>query len=216
MSEKGLGVLICCLLLIFQPAFGASPVAIGTVNGNGQAQVNGALVPNGAVLYAGDRLATRSGGAAFVYLAKGDKLALGGSTVAQVVPNDKGFVVLLNQGRIVAVAQKGLPIVVKANGVTIEPKLASGSYEVALYGKELEVLSRRGTTLAEAPNRTVEVGAGKLLKADVAQVPSSAGKNKKQMVLVALVAAGVAGAGLGVALAEPTRKCVSQSGLTCP
>lgn len=216
MSEKGFGVLICCLLLIFQPAFGASPAAIGTVDGNGQAQVNGAAVPNGAVLYAGDEVATTSRGTAFVYLAKGDRLALGSSTVAHVRPDGKGFTVSLHQGRIAAITQKGMPIVVHANGITIEPKLASGSYEVALNGNVLEVLSRRGTTLAEAANRTAEVGEGKLLKADVAQGPAPAGKSKKQMVLVALIAAGVVGAGLGVALAEPTRKCVSQSGLTCP
>lgn len=216
MSEKGFGVLICCLLLIFQPAFGASPAAIGTVNGNGHAQVNGAVVPNGAVLYTGDEVATTSSGAAFVFLANGDKLALGSSTVAHVVANDKGFTVSLDQGRIAAVTQKGMPVVVLADGVTIQPKLESGSYEVALNGNDLQVLSRNGTTLAEAPNRTAEVREGELLKANMTQGPTPAGKSKKQMVLVALIAAGVVGAGLGVALAEPTRKCVSQSGLTCP
>lgn len=214
MSLKGLGVLICCLLLTLQPAFGAAPAAIGTIDGNGKAQVNGVAVPNGAVLYTGDQIATPSGGTTFVHLAKGDKLALGGSTVAQVTANDKGFTVSLNQGKIAAVAQGGMSIVVKADGATIEPKVTSGSYEVALNGNKLEVLSRSGTTLAEAPNRTVEVGEGKLLRANMAQAPASQGNKKKRMIILALIAAGVTGVGLGIALSSP--KCASPSGLDCP
>lgn len=217
MSVKGFGVLICSLLMIFQPAFAAPPMAIGTVNGNGRARVNGTPVPNGAVLYAGDQVATTSGGTALIYLAKGGKLALGGSTVARVTANDKGFTVALNRGRVMAVTEKGSPIVVKADGVNVEPKLASGTYDVALNGNNLEVLSRSGTTLAEAPNRTAEVGEGKLMKATITQGPATAGKRKRKMILVVLVAAGITGAALGIALAEPSRKtCVSQSSLGCP
>lgn len=217
MSEKGFLVFVCSLLLVFQPAFAAPPMAIGTLNGNGHAKVNGTIVPNGVVLYAGDQVSTTSGSTALIYLAKGGKVALGGSTVAKLTANDKGFTVALNHGKVLAVTGKATPLIVNADGVKVEPKRKTGSYEVALNGNKLEVLSRTGTTLAEAPNRTAEVGEGKLMKATLtAGGPAPAGKSKRKMVLVVLIAAGIAGAGFGIAAAEPSRKCVSQSTLGCP
>jgi len=214
-SERGLMVLICSLLMAFEPAFGSPNRAIGTVTGNGEARLNGSVVPNGTVLYTGDRIVTTSGGAASIHLTRGDVLALGSSTAAQVKATDKGFTVLLDSGRVAAAAGKDAPIVVESHGVTIVPKQTNGSYEVALNGSELEVLTHRGTTLAEAANRTVEVPEGRLMRATVDQGPTPAGK-KSKLILVVLIAAGVAAAGLGVALEAPSRRCVSATGLSCP
>lgn len=221
---KGFLAITCALLMAFQPAFGASAAPIGTVNGAGSARVNGTVVPSGAVLYAGDRVATADRGAAFIHLAKGGEIVLGLSTSAQVNSTNAGFAVLLEAGKIEAVAGEKAPVVVKADGVTIAPTRNDGAYEVALHGNSLEVFSRRGTTLAKMADKYIAVPEGKLLKASVAEPSSSSkaqqshGQQTKQLVLISLIAAGVTGVGLGVALSEPRphKKCVSVSGLGCP
>jgi ferric-dicitrate binding protein FerR (iron transport regulator) len=216
MSKKSSVVLICCLLLAFQPAFGApQATAIGTVNGSGQTRVNGAVIPNGAVLYSGDRIVTSPGGLVFIYLAKGDQLALDGSTAAQVKATEEGFLVLLDQGSVTAISENGAPIVVMALGVRIEPKQSQGSYEVTRNGNKLEVVTRSGVTLVEAANKTVEVREGKLMKATMAGGPIFTGKGNTLLIGIVISAAAL-GVGLGIALSEQGRTCVSQSGLTCP
>jgi hypothetical protein len=217
-GKEGFLALICSVVMAFQPVFGSPAGAIGTV-ASGDARLNGSPVPNGAVIYTGDRIATTADGSAAIHLERGAELALGESTAAQVTSSDKGFMVLLEQGRLSAVTGSNAPVVVNSDGLTIAPKQKNGSYEVALNGDALEVVSRRGTTVAEAANRTVEIPEGMMLRARMAQGPPATGQKgqkKKDMVLAALLAAGVTGAGLGIALAEPSKKCSSGSGLTCP
>lgn len=216
MTRKSVGVLTACLLLALQPVLGTPlPSAMGTVNGAGQTQVNGVAALNGTVLYSGDRIVTGPGGNAFIHLATGDQVVLGQSTAAKVATSGKGYTVLLDHGTVQTAGQADARIVVMAQGVTVEPRPPSGSYAVSLNGSALEVVARRGTAVAEASNRTVVIPEGKLMKATTAQTQSSSGK--KEIILVAVIAAVNAGVVLGVALgAEPSRTCVSQSGLTCP
>lgn len=217
-GTEGFLVLICSMLMAFQPVFGSPANAIGTVTSS-EARLNGSPVPDGAVVYAGDRIATTAGGNASIRLQRGAELSLAESTAAQVTSSEKGYAVELDQGRVEAVAGAKAPVVVNSDGLTVMAKAKNGSYEVALNGDKMEIVSRRGTTVAEAANRTVEIPEGMMLKATMAQGPPSTGRSglqKKDMVIALLIAAGVTGAGLGVALAEPTKHCASGSGLTCP
>lgn len=220
-GKKGLLALICSLLMACQPVFGApSASPIGTVNGKGQIQLNGLPAAAGTTVYAGNSIATGPGADGYVTLADGGKLVLGGSTIAQIetMRGRHGISVKLDRGVVGAVSDAKTPIVVKAGGVTIRPKQASGAYEVELNGNKLRVLGRHGTTLAAASNRTVEVRQGKLMRATVAPSPHSSNNSKKrQAILVLLTGVGIVGAGVGVALAYPSKTCqtVSPSGFTC-
>ena len=223
MKEKAMMVLICTLLLAFQPAFGAPAASpIGTVNGKGLVRLNGLAAAAGTTVYAGNRIATGPGADGYVTLANGGRLVLGASTFAQIQGSGgNGIAVKLERGVVGAVSAPKTPIVVEANGVTIRSKQASGAYEVELNGKALRVLARHGTTLATASNRTVEVSEGKLMKATVAPAsqspPPSPKSHKREAALVLLTGVAVVGAGLGVALAYPGKTCqtVSPSGFTC-
>jgi hypothetical protein len=215
---KWLLVLLCSTLLVFQPAFGTPPPSpLGTVSGRGPIQLNGVAVPAGTDIYPGSRIATGQQAAGYISLASGGKLVLGGSTLARVrvAPAGHGITVDLNQGVVGAVSDPKMPITVVADGVTVRTKQAGGAYEVELDGHSLRVLARRGTALAAASNRTEVVGAGKLLKATVSPAPQSS--RKKKAALVLLTGAAIVGAGLGVALAYPSKTChsVSPSGFTC-
>jgi hypothetical protein len=218
---KGLLALICSLLMVFQPVFGAPTVApIGTVNGKGPIQLNGLPAAAGTTVYAGNRIATGRGADGYVTLTNGGKLVLGGSTIAKIetARNGHGISVKLARGVVGAVSDAKTPIVLEAGGVTIRTKLAAGAYEVELNGNALRVLARHGTTLATASNRTVEVPEGKLMMATEAPAPQSSNHSKKrQAILVLLTGVAVASAGLGVALAYPSKTCqtVSPSGFTC-
>jgi hypothetical protein len=217
---KGFLVLTCSLLMAFPPVFGAPAASpIGTVNGKGTIRLNGLPAAVGTTVYAGNRIATGPGADGYVTLAHGGKLVLGGSTFARIetAPGGEGISVILDRGVVGAVSDTKTPVVVEADGVTVRTKQASGAYEVELNGKTLRVLARHGTTLAAASNRTVAVGEGKLMRANVATARQTSNSHKRTAVLVLLTGVAVAGAGLGVALAYPGKTCqsVSPSGFTC-
>lgn len=209
-------VLICASFLVFQPAFGAPGASpIGTVSSRGLIRVNGVPAPAGTEVYAGNLIVTSQGASGYIRLAHGGKIVLGASTVARVTHGTTGFAVLLDHGVVGAVSDASSPIIVEAGGVTVLPRRSSGAYEVELLGTKIRVLSRRGVTMAEAANQTVEVGEGKLMKAAVAfpQPPS----HKHKVLAVVLTGVAIAGVGIGVALAYPGKTCqsVSPSAFTC-
>lgn len=99
--EECLAVLLCSRRMVLQPTLAASPSPpIGTANGNGQARINGASVPNGVVLYGGNCGTSEPGGTASIFLKSGDRLALGASAAAYCANTVRGFEALLNHGKI--------------------------------------------------------------------------------------------------------------------
>ncbi|HVB98580.1 MAG TPA: hypothetical protein VNJ12_04515 [Candidatus Dormibacteraeota bacterium] len=209
MNGKGCVLPILGLLLAFQPALDASaPFPIGALTGNGQERVNG--VPSGAVLYSGNRIATSSSNTASIHLRKDDALALGPSTDVRITANGNGFMVLLHRGKVAAIGRPEAPIIISAGGVTVAPGQASGLYEVALRGDELKVWTRRGVTEVKGAGRTVEVGAGSLMKASLTQKRSF--QESRKILMVTMVAA----AGMGIDAGSHQTTCVSPSQLTCP
>ena len=214
MNGTGCFLPILGLLVAFQPSLNASTaLPIGTTTGNGEVRLNGVPIPSGAVLYNGDRIATGPANATSIHLRKDDDIVLGTSTDVRISVNSAGFLVKLNRGRVAAVSMPEAPIVVIVNGVTVESAQPGGSYEVALRGNELKVLTRRGTTLIEGAGRTVKISAGTLMKAALAQGLPSRKRTKLLMVTIIAAAAAV---GLGIAVAAPGTTCVSPSQMTCP
>ena len=178
-SERWILVLVCSLLMALQPALGTPPAgAIGRVSGRGPVLLNGVAAPVGANVYAGNRIATGRRAAAYVVLAQGGELVLGGSTVARITQNARGFSVNLDHGVVGAVSDSRVPVIIKARGVTIRSKQTSGAYQVALNGRMLRVLARQRGTLVEASNRTVEVAPGKLMEANAVPKESLSKKGK--------------------------------------
>lgn len=214
MGEKGFLVMICSVLMAFQPVFAAPSASVmGTVSGRGQIELNGIAVPAGTIVYSGNRIETSPRGIGYMTVAQGGRLVFGRSTSAQVADSAGSFLVRLDRGVMGAVSEPKAPIVVAAGGITIRAKQATGAFEVSLNGTSLRVLARHGSALAEAANRTVEIPEGKVMDATTAPGQSFTGKGK--LLLGGLIGATVLGIGLGVGLSGQGNNCVSPSQLSC-
>lgn len=217
MKSNPLHLLLCGVLAVVAPALGASlRQAIGTAVGVGPIRVDGVPMPSGVVFYSGDRISTTSTEAS-IYLAKSNVLTLGPSSAALVTATPTRVVVQLRRGTIAALDTSARPVIVDASGITIESQRTGGSYEVALTGAQLRVVTRRGVTLVAGANRSVAVPAGNLLRTTVHLGPAGAGAGNLLMVtVIAVGAAAAAGTILGIAAASPGPACVSASQLSCP
>lgn len=213
-TAKGLLALVCSFLMVCQPVWGAPPpVPIGRVSGGGPVQLNGIAAPTGTIVYAGNRIETGAAGVSYIALSHGGRLVIGASSSALITKNPKSISVKLDRGVLGAVSEAKTPIVVTAAGVIVRTKQAKGVYEVALEGTSLKVLADHGTAIAEAPSRTVEVPQGKEMDAAVKQ--GSALTAGQQLALAGLIAAGITGIGLGVALGTENNKTCVSAGQVC-
>lgn len=206
-------VLVCALLMAWTPVWSAPPpAAIGRVTGGGPVRLNGIAAPTGTNVFAGNRINTGSEAPGYVSLTQGGRLVLGRSTTAEISQDGDGVTVRLDRGVLGVVSAAKLPVIVSAGGVTVRAERDDGVYEVSLEGKELKVLASHGSATATGANRSVEVPQGKVMNATV---KGSSLSGKGQVVLAGLVFAGVAGIGLGVALSNQTRHCISTGELNC-
>jgi ferric-dicitrate binding protein FerR (iron transport regulator) len=205
------------LLLAFDPALAApSSSVVGAISSRGGVQVNGVTAPNGTIVYAGNRIVTAPGAVAIVMLARGGKVALGGSTSASLTVGSGKLLVKLDSGVVDAVSEAKTPVLVEADGITVRARNRSGAFEVAVTGRSLRVFARRGPVVAEGANRTVRIGAGKTMKTSVAHAAKGAGS---RMGTVLIVAGAAGAAGLAAAIhgsSGSSKTCVSPSQLSCP
>lgn len=211
------------LLLTYVPvAPAASPAAVGKIQTKGTAEVNGAPVPAEATVFAGDRITTQKKTASGLLLPGGDQVFLPSLTAAKVNRSGNRVVVSLERGALAVVNRSAEPVVIEANGVRIEAANSAGVYEVAIQGQSLKVMTRKGTTLVKAADRTVEVKEGTTMDATVAQGPAGPGGLSPlwTVVLVSSAAAGFTGLALGVQALERSQPqdcvVVSPSTIRCP
>ncbi len=214
MTVKVKLVWLISLLLVTSPALPAEPAAaVGKLTSRGTTEVNGTAMPSEATVFSGDRIATRKDSTVALAFGGGNQVFFPEMTEARVERAGTQTKVRLERGALAVISRSGKIPVVEANGVRIE---AGGSapavFEVALQGAALKVLTRSGTAVVTAANRTVEVPEGKMLDA-VATPPQNpplgagmgAGLSTIQVVALATaVAAGITGLVLGaVALTRP-------------
>ena len=221
MGRRILMGMLSVVPLTFAPAApGGAAAIIGAVNGRGTVQVNGVPAPNGTNIYAGNRIATGPGAVAIVALARGGKLAFGGSTSALMIfESARGRLLVKLEGGVVdAVSEAGAPVEVEAGGVRIRAKGGSGAFEVAMAGRSLRVLARRGTVLAAAAKRTLQIAQGKTLKATLARPWPAAGAGHLTAVMIVAGAAGAVGLAAAVhsLSGSSQQSCVSPSQMSCP
>ena len=230
MSPKYFLVVVISLLLVCQPAIGATPV-VGQVNVKGEAKVNGTDTPSGATIFAGDRLATEPNSVAELHLVGGSNVMLPSSSAVVLQQSADGVVVSLKQGALAVLSNNGAPAVIEANGARIRPVANAPSViEVAIRGNSLNVLARRGAATVETAGKTVNVSEASELRATMAvpasspasPSPSPAGLSTlATWGIIAGAAGGLTGLGLGIAAVTGSspQDCtaVSASGsITCP
>jgi len=223
MRLRGFLAIWVSLLLVYVPvAPAASPAAVGRIQTKGTAEVNGAPVPTEATVFAGDRITTQKKTASGLLLPGGDQVFLPSLTAAKVNRSGKRVVVSLERGALAVVNRSAEPVVIEANGVRIEAANSAGVYEVAIQGQGLKVMTRKGTTLVKAADRTVEVKEGTTMDATVAQGPGGQGGLSPlwTVVLVTSAAAGFTGLALGIRALERSQPqdcvVVSPSTISCP
>lgn len=218
MRKRTLMAVFGSLLLALDPALAVPPASIlGSINSRGDVRVNGVRAPSGTIVYAGNRIVTAPGAVAVVVLASGGKLALGSSTKASLQNNSGKLLVKLDHGVVDAVSKAKAPVVVEAGGVMVRTRNRSGAFEVSVRGRSLRVIARRGPAVAQAANRTVDIGAGKTMKTHVARASRSA---RGHMGTVVIVAGAAGAAGLAAAIrglsGASKQTCASPSQLSCP
>lgn len=218
MRKRAIVAVVGSLLLALEPAFAVPARSIvGTVSSHGGVKLNGVSAPSGTLVYTGNRIVTAPGAVAVVMLASGGKLALGGSTSASLTVDSGKLLVKLDDGVVDAASEAKAPVLVEVHGVTVRSRNRSGAFEVAVRGRSLRVVARRGPVVAEAANRTVKIDAGKTMKTRVGRAPDS-GRGRMGTVLIVAGAAGAAGlaAAINGLSGSSKQTCVSPSKLSCP
>ena len=213
------------LLMVWLPvAPPATSGVVGQMNTRGIAEINGITAPADATIFSGDRITTRVEATAVLTLSGGDQVFLPALSAASVQRHESNVTLSLEQGALAILSKSKAPVVVAALGARIQPAAnATAIYEVAVHGKALEVVARRGTTLLETAGRSVEVKEGTELEATMAppQSGSPALSSFETWTVIAAAAAGVTGLALGVAAitrAQPQDCIVSpaSSKIVCP
>ncbi len=227
MLPKAFLVSCLSLLLVYLPVTPpATPAVVGQMTTRGSAEINGVTAPADTTIFAGDRIATRQETTAVLTLPGGDQVLLPAMSTATVERNQGRVTFGLAQGGLAVLSKSKAPVIVAANGARIQPAANTAAiYEVAVHGKALEVIARRGTALVETSGRTVEVKEGSELEASMAppapQMATGALSSFETWTLIGATAAGVTGLALGIAAinrAQPQDCTVSPSSSTivCP
>ncbi len=209
MGCRTLLAMLLVVLLVYAPvAPAASPAVVGKINTKGTAEVNGAPVPAEATVFTGDRISTQKNPAL---------------TAARISRTGDQVTVALERGALAVVNRSADPVVIEANGVRIQAAgPAGGVYEVAVQGRGLKVMARKGTAVVKATDRTVEVKEGTTMDATVAPGPTGAGGTSSLLTIVTVVgaAAGITGLALGVQALRRSQpqNCVvvSPNTISCP
>jgi hypothetical protein len=200
MSRKGLLAVVVSLLLVYAGVVPARPpAAVGTIQAKGRVEVNGVVLPAEGTLYADDRIVVGKDAAGSLKLAGRDQVFLPELSVAAVRRAGERLRVVLEQGSMAVVSRAEQPLQVQALGAQISAAGGAAIFEVAVHGRALEVLSRQGTALVVAAERTVEVPAGMKLEATMAPAPVNGLSAFDKFVLVTAVGLGVAGFALALA-----------------
>ena len=210
MLAKALLASCLSLLMVYLPvAPPATSAVVGQMNTRGTAEINGITAPADTTVFAGDRIATRAQTTAVLTLSGGDQVFLPASSTASVERHENRVTLSLERGALAVLNKGRAPVVVAASGARIQPAAnATAIYEVAVHGKTLEVIARRGTALVETAGRSVEVKEGTELEANMA--PPQAGgpgvlSSFETWTIIAAAAAGVTGLVLGVAAITRTQ-----------
>lgn len=218
-----LATLLSVLLIYVPVAPAASSAMMGKINTKGRATVNGTPVPEEATVFTGDRIATEKETASGLSLPGGDQVFLPSLTVAQVNRVGDQVAVVLERGALAVVNRSAQPVIVEVSGVRVQAASTSGAiYEVAVNGTSLKVMSRKGTAVVKASNRTVEVKEGTTLDATAPQGPGGAGGLSPlwTAVLVTSTVAGFTGLGLGIKAVRQKKPqdcvVVSPNSINCP
>lgn len=229
MERSAFPPLLVSVLLVCAPALeGATGGVAGKVISDGTVEVNGTLVPGGTTVFLGDHVVTRQK-AIILALSDGHQVFLPQNTSTRLDRTGLAGTILLERGALAVVQRGSDPLLVMANGVRVQ---AAGEnpavYEVAVNGKTLQVLARKGAVLVSAADRTIELKEGNALDAMVGaapQGPAGAGATAlstlEKVVIGVGVAAGMTGLALGVAaLTRPNPKecsvVSSTSVIRCP
>ncbi len=200
MSRKGLLAVFVSLLLVYAGVVPARPpAAVGTIQAKGRVEVNGVALPAEGTLYADDRIVVGKDAAVSLRLAGRDQVFLPELSVAAVRRTNERLRVVLEQGSLAVVSRAEQPLQVQALGAQISAAGGAAIFEVAVRGRALEVLSRHGTAMVVAAERTVEVPAGMKLEATVAPAPVDGLSAFDKFVLITAVGLGVAGFALALA-----------------
>ena len=186
------------VLLVYAPAAaGAGSAVVGRISTKGTVEINGKPTPTEASVFAGDRIATRQNSALALNLTGGNQLLLPERSTAQVNRAGNEVRVRLENGALGVVQRSGETLVVEANGVLIQAREKQiGIYEVAVNGKGLKVVARKGAALVKAADRNVEVPEGMALDATVgaaAQGAAGAAAGLTPLQTAVLVASAVGG-----------------------
>ncbi len=224
MGWKAFLAIVLMVLLVYVPvAPAASPAVVGKISTKGTAEVNGAAVPAEATVFAGDRISTQKNTASGLSLPGGNQVFLPALTSTRISRTGDQVTVALERGAVAVVNRSADPVVIEANGVLIQAASpAGGVYEVAIQGRGLKVMARKGTAVVKAADRTVEVKEGTTMDATVAPGPAGSGGTSSFLTIISVVgaAAGVTGLVLGVQALRRSQpqNCVviSPSTISCP
>ncbi len=224
MGWKAFLAIVLMVLLVYVPvAPAASPAVVGKISTKGTAEVNGAAVPAEATVFAGDRISTQKNTASGLSLPGGNQVFLPALTSTRISRTGDQVTVALERGAVAVVNRSADPVVIEVNGVLIQAASpAGGVYEVAIQGRGLKVMARKGTAVVKAADRTVEVKEGTTMDATVAPGPAGSGGTSSFLTIISVVgaAAGVTGLVLGVQALRRSQpqNCVviSPSTISCP
>ncbi len=222
MGCRTLLAMLLVVLLVYAPvAPAASPAVVGKINTKGTAEVNGAPVPAEATVFTGDRISTQKNTASGLSLPGGNQVFLPALTVARISRTGDQVTVALERGALAVVNRSADPVVIEANGVRIQAAgPAGGVYEVAVQGRGLKVMARKGTAVVKATDRTVEVKEGTTMDATVAPGPTGGTSSLLTIVTVVGAAAGITGLALGVQALRRSQPqdcvVVSPNTISCP
>lgn len=224
MGCRALLAMLLVVLLVYAPvAPAASPAVVGKINTKGTAEVNGAPVPAEATVFTGDRISTQKNTASGLSLPGGNQVFLPALTAARISRTGDQVTVALERGALAVVNRSADPVVIEANGVRIQAAgPAGGVYEVAVQGRGLKVMARKGSAVVKATDRTVEVKEGTTMDATVAPGPTATGGTSSFLTVIGVVgaAAGITGLALGVQALRRSQpqNCVviSPNTISCP
>lgn len=158
------------LLLVQLPVLGTNAPVGKVIPRRGATLLNGTELKLQTTLFAGDTVATQAESLALILLSQGDQVHLGPATAAALSEYGEELVVSLERGMTLARSGNGRQVSVNALGLLVRPS-GMATYEVAIDGKVVVVVSQQGSVEVQGTNRSIMVPSGKAMKFGVVAAP---------------------------------------------
>src|SRR5260370_9198015 len=129
-SKSILGTLCSILLVDVSVAQQSSPQAIGRLNSNGTARVNGTAAPSGAKIFVGDHVVSSDGASTALSMSSGSRLILAGPGALQMGRVGEQLTARLENGSLAVLSRASAPIVIEAAGTRISGGKGDAVYAI--------------------------------------------------------------------------------------